>query len=182
MKGPEWGVSLSTSHPMSATRAADFTGKTEVGQAGGMGIGAAALLTLGWALHHSPHWLLQWQGSLGPLLWRSVPLPHGPRDSQDVADDSDTPHVRGIADGLIIDDFRRYELRGAKEDLQRACILCNRDGEGSITRTFGSQPAVSECHLCAGEGHRRGLALGCSPLENGIDTAGLLVNRWVNAQ
>lgn len=54
MKGPEWGVSVSTSHPVSATRAVDFTGKTEVGQAGGRGIGAAALLTLGWALHHNP--------------------------------------------------------------------------------------------------------------------------------
>lgn len=40
---------------------------------------------------------------------------------------------------------------------------------------------VSECHLCAREGHIRGPALGCSPLENGTDTASLLVNRWVNA-
>lgn len=78
MKGPEWGVSVSTSHPVSATRAVDFTGKTEVGQAGGRGIGAAALLTLGWALHHNPYWILQWQGSLGPLLWRSVPSLTGP--------------------------------------------------------------------------------------------------------
>lgn len=74
----------------------------------------------------------------GPPCGALHPLPLVPRDSQDVADDPDAPHVRGIANGLIVDHFRCHKLRGAKEDLQRPCILCNRDGEGSIARTSGS--------------------------------------------
>lgn len=70
-------------------------------------------------------------------------LPRAAQDSQDVADDPDAPHVRGIANGLIVDHFGCDELRGAKEDLQRPRILCNQDGERSITGTSLSQPEVS---------------------------------------
>lgn len=50
VKGPEWGLSVRASHfYRSAMWAADFLGKRGIGQAGGRGIGAAALLTLGWA-------------------------------------------------------------------------------------------------------------------------------------
>lgn len=79
VKGPEWGLSVRASHfYRSAMWAADFLGKTGVGQAGGRGIGAAALLTLGWATHHDPSWPLQCQGTLGALLWSSLPLPDMP--------------------------------------------------------------------------------------------------------
>lgn len=79
-------------------------------------------------------------GGCGPHSDPSSPLPHyhiaawGPSggsvsphqeawDSQNIADDSDAPHVCGVADGFIVDHFRSHKLRGPKEDLQRPSVL-----------------------------------------------------------
>lgn len=111
--------------------------RSQAGQRGG-GWEPTALLTLGG---------LPIRTRPGPVNIRAAwgPSRRAPQDSQDVADDPDTPHVCGVADGLVVDHFRCDELWGAKEDLQRARVLCNQDGEGSIARTSLSQPEVSRC-------------------------------------
>lgn len=102
-------------------QATDFLGAQEQGGLPGMGGEPATLLTLGRAPHHDngrAAWGLS-RGNLSP----HPPVHQVPRDSQDVADDPDAPHVCGIADGLIVDHFRSHKLRGAKEDLQGPRIL-----------------------------------------------------------
>lgn len=114
---------------------------------------------------HPPVWAAPIMGHPGPLNVRAAwgpscgpPVTPSPctRDLQDIADDPDAPHVCCVANGLVVDHFRCHKLRGAKEDLQRPCILCNQDGEGSIAGTLWSQPIAHGCpHLCAQEGHRQ---------------------------
>lgn len=45
---------------------------------------------------------------------------------QDVADDPDAPHVRGVADELIVDDFWGHKFRGPKQYFEVWGALCNR--------------------------------------------------------
>lgn len=105
--------------------------------------------------------------ALAPLtLGQPKDPPLCARDSQDVADDPDAPHVRGIANGLIVDHFRRHKLRGAKEDLQRPRILCNQDGEGSMARTSGANPRSAE----ARKGHRQGWSPAALPSRDSTET------------
>lgn len=89
--------------------------RSQAGQRGG-GWEPTALLTLGG---------LPIRTRPGPVNIRAAwgPSRRAPQDSQDVADDPDTPHVCGVADGLVVDHFRCDELWGAKEDLQRARVL-----------------------------------------------------------
>jgi len=43
--------------------------------------------------------------------------------SQDVADNSYTPHVCSVTDGLVINHLWSHKLWGAKKDFQRSSIL-----------------------------------------------------------
>lgn len=47
------------------------------------------------------------------------------KDSQDVADDSDAPHVGGVADSFIVDHFWGNKLRSPKQNLQSSGIFCH---------------------------------------------------------
>lgn len=53
-------------------------------------------------------------------------------DSQDVADDSYTPHVSGVTDGFIVDHLWSHKLRSSKQNLQGSCIFWGND-ETEIT-------------------------------------------------
>ena len=49
-------------------------------------------------------------------------------DVQDVTDDADAPDVSGVADLIIVDDFRCHELWRAKQHLQtHISTLCRRE-------------------------------------------------------
>ncbi len=55
-------------------------------------------------------------------------------DSQYVTDDSYTPHVSGITDGLVVDHLWSHKLWSAKQNLQSSCIFCwGTKGEKSLT-------------------------------------------------
>ena len=53
--------------------------------------------------------------SVAPSEYRRGTQPGRPY-LQDVADDSDAPHVRGEVDRVELDDFRRHKLRRSEED------------------------------------------------------------------
>lgn len=90
--------------------------------------------------------------------------PH-PQDSQDVADDPDAPHVRGVANGLIVDHFGCHELRGAEEDLQRPCVLCNQRERDHWPEHGGASPSFSNALICVPgrDTERAGLSCLLSP-------------------
>lgn len=43
--------------------------------------------------------------------------------SQDVTDDTDAPHVSGVADGFIVDHLWSHKLWSPKQNLQSSCIF-----------------------------------------------------------
>lgn len=47
------------------------------------------------------------------------------KDSQDVADDSNAPHVGGVADGFIVDHFWGNKFWSSKQNFQSSGIFCN---------------------------------------------------------
>lgn len=127
---------------------------------------------------HDPPWPSR-SGQPGDPPVGLCPLPSVPRDSQDVADDPDAPHVCSVADGLIVDHFRCHKLWGAKKDLQRPGILCNQDGDGSVARNsldsaHGKRLPSSVCWAQPQRDTDKARSLVALSLENGTETLSLL--------